>query len=91
MQVLNKNKAKKEEEEKIQSQIGLEINKKLFQSNIWKLYLFQFFIGFHMISGIMMPFFLYVLWIVIHPISIDSPAANIIGATSSININPAKH
>ena len=29
-----------------------------FKSNIWKSYLFSIFINFHMISGIMMPFFL---------------------------------
>ncbi len=58
MHILKKKKAEKKEEEINQSQIGLEVNKQIFQPNIWKLYLFQFFIGFHMMTGILMPFFL---------------------------------
>jgi len=34
---------------------GLKVNWKL---NIWKSYLFNFFMGFHMISGVLLPFFL---------------------------------
>ena len=36
-----------------QEQRGLE-----FQANIWKLYLFKFFMGFHLITGVLMPFYL---------------------------------
>ena len=32
--------------------------KEKWKSNIWKSYIFHFFMGFHLISGVLLPFFL---------------------------------
>ena len=44
----------------VQSQIGVENVEKDFNwnSNIWKSYLIHFFMGFHLISGVLLPFFM---------------------------------
>ncbi|MFX1256894.1 MAG: MFS transporter [Promethearchaeota archaeon] len=42
---------------KVRSQIESEYNG-IYYSNIWKLYLFHFFMGCHLISGVLLPFFL---------------------------------
>ncbi len=44
--------------EKTLSQLELESNRAEYNSNIWNLYLFHFFAGCHLISGILLPFFL---------------------------------